>query len=467
MDYTRRSVLGGGASLLALGSLAGCLDEPGEGDGEGNGNHSGYASFFALYDWTNEVGGDAFSFENPVDVGEMGHGWEPAGDLAVDIAETDAFVYLDTPEYSWAQDLAATLEDDYPEVALIDGMDGLEEFLIPGGDGDELPEPDDAEVFEGEEVEIVEFDLVDPGSGEVVAYWHDDHWHGEVPDVGLEDSLAVGGVFVDGEDRVLPLGEGEPFQLEGVVREGAQENVEVDSDGEFVEFTGVEEGRTQVVFELVSDGEVLFDTTNDGLPLEVVEEVEEGEAPEFYDPHVWVDPVIAMKIVETIADGLAEIDEENAESYEENAVAYTERLEAVHGEFEALSEDAERQVAVFAGHDSYGYIEDRYGFELHTPVGIAPDDAESLDDVAGMIEVVEEHDIETILYDPFESPDPDEEVPQMVELIIENSDASEAAPLSPAEGTTPEWNEEGWGWVEQMEEVNIPSLRRALGAGES
>ena len=470
MDYTRRSVLGGGAGLFALGSLAGCLSEPGEeadGDGESEGNHSGYASFFALYDWANEVGGDAFSFENPVEVGEIGHGWEPDGDLAVDIAETDAFVYLDTPEFSWAQDLAATLEDDYPEVALVDGMEGLEEYLISADDGEVLPEPDDADAFEGEEIEIMEFDVVDPGSGDVLAYWHNDHWHGEIPNVGVDDSFAVGGVFVDGEDRVLPLGEDEPFRFDGAVREGAQENVEVDSDGEFVEFTGVEEGRTQVVFELVSNGEVLFDTTNDGLPLEVVEEADEGEAPEFYDPHVWVDPVIAMEIVETIADGLAEIDGENAESYEENAAAYTERLEAVHEGFEALAEEAERDVGVVASHDSFQYIERRYGFELHSPVGIAPDDAESLDDVAGMIEVVEEHDIETVLYDPFESPDPDEDLPQMVELILENSDASDAAPLTPVEGTTPAWNEEGWGWVEQMEEVNIPSLRRALGAGES
>ncbi|WP_331232924.1 metal ABC transporter substrate-binding protein [Natronorarus salvus] len=465
MNHTRRGVLGG-VGLLALGTLAGCLSEPqGDADdGGGDGNHSGYAAFFSLYDWANEVGGDAFSFENPVDVGEMGHGWEPDGELAVDVAETDAFVYLDSPEFAWAQDLATTLESDYPEVALIDGMEGLGEYLLPGGDGGgELPEPDDADVFDGEEVEIAEFDVVDPGTGDVVAYWHDGHWHGGFPDVPLEGTASVGGVVVDTEDRVLPLGDDEPFQIRGRVREGAQEVVEVDSDGEIVRVTGVEEGRTQVVFELVSDGEVLFDTTNDGLPVEVVEEAG-GESPEFSDPHVWVDPVIATEIVGTIADRLGEVDPENAASFEENAAAYTERLEGVDEAFAALVEDAEREIGVVASHDSFRYLEARYGFELYSPVGIAPDDAESLDDVAGMIEVVEEHGIDTVLYDPFESPDPDEELPSMVELIIENSDASEAAPLTAVEGTTPEWNEAGWGWVEQMEEINIPSLRQALGA---
>lgn len=34
--------------------------------------------------------------------------------------------------------------------------------------------------------------------------------------------------------------------------------------------------------------------------------------------------------------------------------------------------------------------------------------------------------------------------------------------LSPVEGTIEEWAENDWGWVEQMEEVNIPSLEAAL-----
>ena len=34
--------------------------------------------------------------------------------------------------------------------------------------------------------------------------------------------------------------------------------------------------------------------------------------------------------------------------------------------------------------------------------------------------------------------------------------------LELVEGTIPEWEENGWGWVEQMEEINLPSLEAAL-----
>lgn len=64
MDRTRRSVLRSSASVgagaVALGGLAGCLSEPDTGrDPDG-----GYAAFFALWDWTEQISGDQMDFEN-------------------------------------------------------------------------------------------------------------------------------------------------------------------------------------------------------------------------------------------------------------------------------------------------------------------------------------------------------------------------------------------------------------------
>ncbi|MEM4780066.1 MAG: metal ABC transporter substrate-binding protein [Halalkalicoccus sp.] len=462
MDLTRRSLLGSAGALCGA-TLAGCLSDL---EGADGGDRSGYAAFFAIWDWAGHVGGEEFSFENPVEVGEMGHGWEPSGDLAREIASTDAFVYLDTPEFAWAQDVAGQLESDYDDVAVIDGMRGLEDELLPwdgeshddhdhGAEGDDH-EPDADHEFDPESVEVAELDIVDRQTGEVAAYLHGDHWHGGVPDVPLEGTIEVGAVFEDEEGRVLPLGEDEQFQFDAAIAEGAQEIIEIESRGDHVEMTGREEGRTQVVFELLSDGEVIFDTSVDGLGAEVVEA--DGEmAPEFYDPHVWVDPVLASDVVETIAAGIAEVDPDNAETYEENAASYAEELDRIHEEFERIVAEGERDVAVLAGHDSFQYVEHRYGFDLHTPIGASPDESPSSGDIADTIEFVEENDIDVILYDYFESPN-------LAETIVENSSASEIAAVSPAEGTTSEWHEEGWGWVEQMHEVTLPAFAKALGA---
>ncbi|MFP8956103.1 metal ABC transporter substrate-binding protein [Natrialbaceae archaeon A-CW3] len=469
MKLTRRTALRRGGAAVALGAIAGCLSEPGDdtenGNGDGGNETSGYAAFFALWDWSAQVVGDRGSFENPVDAGEMGHGWTPGGDLTRDVAETDAFVYLDTPEFAWAQDLAAQLEaeGDSVDVTVIDGLAGLTtDQLLPFSAG-ERPEPDEEYTIDPSDFQIEGFDIIDPRTGETVAYWHVDHWDGGLPNIPLEGSVRFEAVVeVDG-GHVVPLGSDEAVQLDARLGDGApDEMIEIESHGDAVEIHGIGEGRTLVVFELRHEGDVVWDSSEDTLSVDVSDDLDPAEATEFHDPHVWADPVLAATIVDTIADGLADISPDDAETFEANADAYKERLAAVDDQFQATVDDAELDVAVFAGHDSFRYIEHRYGFELHSPVGVSPDESPSPGEIAETIELVNEHDIDTILYDPFETADGD--VPPLAVTIVEDSVATETAPLTPAEGTMADWNDQGWGWVEQMEEITIPSLRAALKA---
>jgi zinc transport system substrate-binding protein len=460
MTRSRRAVLRSSAGALSLGVLAGCLSEP---DGEGGDADEGYAAFFTLADWTEQLVGDELTIENPVETGEMGHGWEPPVDLQREITESAFFVYLDSPEFAWAQDVAADLESE--DVELIDALEAVEGQLIPmDRETDEDREPVEEYDDDPTAVDVAEFELYDGRTGEEVAYWHDDHWHGGIPDVPLDGRIAIEGVFEDAEGRVLPLGENEPFALEATVPDGADADaIEIEPQGDRVELHGLEEGRTMVVFELVADGEVVWDTSADNASVAVVEGDDE-ESTEFADPHVWVDPVLAQEMVETIAAELGEIDPDNADTYEENAADYTDRMDDVHQQLEEVAENATRDVAVLAGHQSFGYLEERYDFEIRTPVGVSPDAVESSEDVSELIELIEDEDIDTILYDPFETPDPETDVPQMVEVLLDETDATDAEPVTPAEGTTGEWNEQGHGWVEQLEEITIPSLAKALGA---
>ncbi|ELY63344.1 metal ABC transporter substrate-binding protein, partial [Natronobacterium gregoryi] len=339
MKLSRRSLLCASTGALALGTVAGCLSEPGE-DGS-PGETEGYAAFFTLWDWTEEIVGDEIEITNPVDVGEMGHGWEPPADLQRNVAGSDVFVYLDTPEFSWAQDIADEIADEDVDTVLIDAMGGLENQLLPMNEETEADrEPADAE-FDPETVSIGDFAVYDGQTGDETADWHIDHWHGELPAIPVDGSAAVEGIFEDDEGRVLPVGTDEQFQFDARIVDGANEDVlEIASEGDEVIFHGEETGRTRVVFELVADGEVVWDTSADNVTAEVVEELGDDAAPDFYDPHVWADPVLAQRMVETIADGLGEADPDNAELYAANAADYVERLEDVHDQFEQLAADA-------------------------------------------------------------------------------------------------------------------------------
>lgn len=463
MSPTRREVLTAGAGTVAVGAFAGCLDVVGLGGGGTDAD--GYAAFFAIHDWAEQVGGDEMRFANPVGTGRMGHGWSPDADITAEVASTDLFFYLDTEEFSWAQNLARNLERDYDDIVVVDLLDGLEPFMIPFDyeGGERMPEPDEGHDYPPES--IANFDMWDLRSQEQLGYWHStrQHWHGGLPDLQVDSRLPVGIVLRDTHDRVVPLGPDEPYQVDARVAGGDEEAVEIEIDGNTVEFRGNAVGEAALVFEIYRGEELVYDTADETVTVSVVEEITTDD--EFYDPHTWVDPVVAQEMVDTIRDELVAIDPDNAATYEENAAAYNQRLAGVDEQFEELGSQAELNVAVFAGHDSFQYIERRYGFELETPVGVSPDAQASRDDIIGLIETIEENGIDTILYDPFEAPTPGDSYPQIVDSILEESAAEYAEPLTPASGTTEEWVEKDWGWVEQMEQVNIPSLEQALNPG--
>ncbi|WP_226481823.1 metal ABC transporter substrate-binding protein [Natrinema amylolyticum] len=357
MNLTRRALVRAGAGAVTAGTIAGCLDDVGSATAEFD---TGHAAFFTLWDWTEQISGDAIDFENPVGTGEAGHGWSPSGDLTREIADGGAFVYLDTPEFSWAQDIATTLEDDYDTVTVIDGLAGLDDRLL-GWDHE-----------------------VDAGGHEAD---HDDHdEHNDSHDGGHDDDHDDHDESHDGHDH--------------------------------------------------DDSSV--------------------------DPHAWLDPVLAQDMVDTITTGLADADPDNAETYEDNAAAYTDELESLDETFEELIASADRGTAVLAGHDSFTYLQERYGFEIHTPVGVSPQESPSSEAISETIALIDEEGIDTVLYDPFEAPEG--QYPQLVDTILEGSDATDAMPLTHLSGTLAKWDEQGWGYREQMEEINVPAFREALGA---
>jgi zinc transport system substrate-binding protein len=463
MSPTRREVLSAGAAATA-GALAGCLGSLGAGGTDAD----GYASFFALRDWADAVGGDVLEFETPVETGEMGHGWTPDGDIVPRIVATDLFVYLDTPEFQWAVDAATTLERDYEdEVVVVDALAGLGPQLLPFDGGGDPPEPVADREFTREELAIGEFELWDRRTGQQEGWWHSgrDHWHGGPPDVAVGDEVALSVVIPHVEDETIaaPLGENERFHVEVRLADGADEGVlDIDSRGDHVLLEGIATGETDLVFEIYDGDELVEDTSGDPARVTVVETYSEDAMPGSFDPHAWVDPVLAGEMVDTIADALAEYDPENADTYRANAEDYRAELAAVDEQLEQLVADATLDIAVFAGHDSFQYLEQRYGFDLVTPTGVSPNEAVASSDIADLVEIIETNSIDTLLYDPFEAARPGEDYPQIVDALLEDSSATAAEPLSHVSGLTQTWAENDWGYVEQMEQVNAPSLSAAL-----
>lgn len=175
------------------------------------------------------------------------------------------------------------------------------------------------------------------------------------------------------------------------------------------------------------------------------------------DPHFWMDPLRVKEATGNIRRGLADVDPDNADAYAENAEAFRSELEDLDGRIEELVADASNEVLLVAGHDSLQYFGDRYGVAVESLTNVSPDDRPTPRDIGRAQAVIETHGLQYICADPLESQ-------QAADQLVAETDAEAVLPLTAMPGLTDEWESENWGYVEVMENVNLPSLERALDA---
>lgn len=113
------------------------------------------------------------------------------------------------------------------------------------------------------------------------------------------------------------------------------------------------------------------------------------------DPHIWLSPKRVMTMVQTIADELSAIDEENAETYQKNAAEYIEELNDLDDEIREIV-DGMQTKAFMIYHGAYGYFADDYGLEM---VSIEEDGKSATAvKMQEVIDFAKEHEITAIFY---------------------------------------------------------------------
>jgi len=110
---------------------------------------------------------------------------------------------------------------------------------------------------------------------------------------------------------------------------------------------------------------------------------------EAYDPHTWLDPVLFSETVEHLAKKIATLDSSNADIYMNNAFALQAELESLHFEYQKRLANCELD-EVITSHDAFGYLGDRYNFNIHSIAGLSTQDTPSVTVLAGLKEEAEE-----------------------------------------------------------------------------
>lgn len=154
----------------------------------------------------------------------------------------------------------------------------------------------------------------------------------------------------------------------------------------FVNGLGLEEWIDDVPSYL---SDKIFTVTNDVDPR-----YEDGTI----DPHVWLNPLNAIKMVESACETLMEIDEENEDVFRLNADSLIERLMALDSELMASAEPL-AQKTICVSHAAFGYLTDRYGFTQLAINGLSPEEEPTSSGIALIIEAVSIYGISTVFYE--------------------------------------------------------------------
>ncbi|NEU29575.1 zinc ABC transporter solute-binding protein [bacterium LRH843] len=114
------------------------------------------------------------------------------------------------------------------------------------------------------------------------------------------------------------------------------------------------------------------------------------------DPHVWLDPLLAISLAESIKDALIDLMPEQEETFIANFEQLKSELEDIHAEFQEMVDQAGNNIFLVS-HAGYGYWEERYGLKQMAIAGVSPTNEPSQRQLQRIIEFTNENGLKYIL----------------------------------------------------------------------
>lgn len=170
------------------------------------------------------------------------------------------------------------------------------------------------------------------------------------------------------------------------------------------------------------------------------------------DPHFWLDPALAQKVVSTIRDGLSKADPANKDYYTARADAYNARLAQLDEDFRTGLQACD-QDTIITSHAAFSYVAKRYGFVMESIAGLSPEEEPSAARLAELSDHVTKAGIKYVFFESLVSS-------RLADTIAQETGAQTLV-LDPIEGLSDEDQKQGKDYVSVQRE-NLANLRTAL-----
>lgn len=142
------------------------------------------------------------------------------------------------------------------------------------------------------------------------------------------------------------------------------------------------------------------------------------------DPHFWFDPRNWEITAHDLAETLAQLDPQNAQTYRDNAVSYIAQLRALYewanGGLRSI--DEARRFLV-TSHDAFQYFGAAFGWKMQAIQGLSTEDEAGVGDIQATVDFVIENDIPVLFV---ESSIPPDTIDAVIEAVAAQGDSVRA-----------------------------------------
>jgi len=190
-----------------------------------------------------------------------------------------------------------------------------------------------------------------------------------------------------------------------------------------------------------------------GISEEDTTSVQPPVDPNQADPHVWMDPLLAIQEVENIKNGFIQADPAHAGQYQANAAGYENNLRQLDVAFRNGLSQCERQDIV-TSHAAFGYLARQYHLTMVPIAGLSPDAEPSPQRLAQIADFARQHHVTYIFFESLVSP-------KLSDTIAHEVGAQTIA-FNPLEGLTDTELQQGKNYL-SVQRDNLNSLQVALG----
>ena len=179
----------------------------------------------------------------------------------------------------------------------------------------------------------------------------------------------------------------------------------------------------------------------------------DSESAGTYDPHVWLDPVLAEKEVENIRDALVKVDPANSQYYQSNANKFIAELNNLDNKIKTELTTCDKKDFI-AFHNAFTYFANRYGLNQHSILGVTPEGEILPQRLQEVIQTARDLGLNIIYSEDLVDP-------RSAEVIAQEIPNGKVLILSPIEGINADEQKAGIGYLDKMNE-DIDNLKIGL-----